>query len=287
MPAELPNTLQHLPASAWVTIGGLTFALLLAILAFAYGVVRQLFNMLSLAAGVGVAWYGFRQHLWLPDSSALVQSTDRLLAFSALAGVLAFVLARFALRLLPWLGLVQLAGIAGWRGGLLSLIPSSFTLWVGTMSTQWLGNLYGLNNMAALVQEGTRLHSTLGTWANDARHLLEDSALGSLILKVDPLAMRPTANLTRLLIVWPNPQLFPALAAHPKTGKIFAHPLINELGHDTAVRQAIERKDYTGLLRLPQVEKAARHPELSPLLRDPGLEDAMDEILYGRAPNRR
>ena len=109
--------------------------------------------------------------------------------------------------------------------------------------------------------------------------------IGSVVLNVDPFAMRPTANLARLLIVWPDQRLFPALAANPKTGKVFAHPKVAELGFDPAVRKAIEGKDFAGLMQLPQVEKAAAYPDLLPLLSDVGMEDAMDQIVYGRTPN--
>ena len=40
-------------------------------------------------------------------------------------------------------------------------------------------------------------------------------------------------------------------------------------------------------MQLPEVEAAAAHPDLKPLLSDVELEDAMDTVLYGRAPNRK
>lgn len=285
MLADMTEAFQRVPTSAWVTGGGAAFVAFLAGLAFANGVLRQIMNMVCLAAGVSVAWYCFRHRMEVYGPSAASMGTDRLVMFSAIAGGIAYVICRVAVQMLSIFGLFKLAGLAGWRGVFLSLIPSGFMLWVGSMALRLVGNLYGMEGAAAVSREGTRIQSTFGEWANAGRRALEKSVIGSMVLTVDPFAMRPTANLARLLIVWPDQRLFPALAANPATGRVFAHPKVAELGYDPAVRKAIEGKDFAGLMQLPQVEKTAAYPDLQPLLSDVALEDAMDQIVYGRTPN--
>lgn len=282
MLADMTDAFQRVPTSAWVTGGGAAFVAFLAGLAFANGVLRQIMNMLCLAVGVSVAWYCFRHRMEVYGPSATTMGTDRLVMFSAIAGGIAFIIARVVVQLLSVFGLFKLAGLAGWKGVALSIIPSGFILWVGSMALRLVGNLYGMEGAAAVSREGARIESTFGGWVNDARRAMEKSVIGSVVLTVDPFAMRPTANLARLLIVWPDQRIFPALASNPKTGRIFAHPKVAELGFDPAVRKAIETKDFAGLMQLPQVEKTAAYPDLQPLLSDVGLEDAMDQILYDR-----
>ena len=60
---------------------------------------------------------------------------------------------------------------------------------------------------------------------------------------------------------------------------------LEELGKvSDVITYEFENIDYAGLMQLPKVEEAAAYPDLRPVLSDVGLEDAMDQILYGRAP---
>jgi len=286
MLAAVTDAFQRVPTSAWVTGGGAAFMAFLAGLAFANGVMKQLLNMVCVAVGVSVAWYCFRHRGDVYGAAAVTMGTDRLVGFSAIAGGLAFVVCRVGIGMLSAFGLLRmLGGLAGWKGVALSVIPSGFLLWVGAMSLRLVGNLYGMEGVASVGREGARIQSTFGEWANEARRMVERSSIGGLVSNLDPFSMRPTANLSRLLIVWPDKRLWPALAANPMTGKIYAHPKVAALGFNPAVRSAIEKKDFAGLMQMKEVEAAAAYPDLNPLLSDVGLEDAMDKIIYGRAPN--
>ncbi len=212
--------------------------------------------------------------------------TDRLVGFSAVAGLIAYALCRVALGVLSTFGILKIFGsMSGWKGMAFSIIPSGFLLWVSAMALRLVGNLYGMEGVASVGREGARIQSTFGSLVNDARRMMEKSSIGSLITNLDPFEMRPTANLARLLIVWPDQRLWPALASNPKTGKVYAHPKVAELGFNAAVRGAIEKKDFAGLIQMKEVETVAGYPDLHPLLSDVALEDAMDQIIYGRAPN--
>lgn len=287
MLSNFTELFQRLPQSAWVTGGGAAVIAFLAGLAFANGVLKQIVNMLAIAAAMSVAWFCLRHRETVFGPSAASFGTDRLVLFAAIAGAIAFGVARVALKFLTAFGILGLfSSMAGWRGMVMSILPSGFLIWISSMALRLVGNLYGMETAATVSREGARITSTFGVFMNDARRALEKSTIGSVILNADPLAMRPTANLTRLLIVWPDQRVWPKLAANPKTGAIYAHPTVVALGSDAAVRKCIESKDYPGLMQLKQVEQAATHPVLQPMLSDVGLEDAMDQILYGRAPNK-
>jgi len=286
MLADVTDAFQRLPTSAWVTGGGAAFMAFLGGLAFANGVMKQVVNMLCVAAGVGVAWYCFRHRGDVYGASAASMGTDRLVGFSAVAGLIAYGVCRVALGILSSFGILSFfGGMSGWKGMAFSIIPSGFLLWVSAMALRLVGNLYGMEGVASVGREGARIQHTFGSLVNDARRMMEKSSIGSLVSNLDPFEMRPTANLARLLIVWPDKRLWPALASNPKTGKVYAHPKVAELGYNAAVRGAIEKKDFAGLMQMKEVEAVASYPDLYPLLSDVALEDAMDQIIYGRAPN--
>jgi hypothetical protein len=281
---ETLDTVQHIPLNTLVTGGAAALIAFLAGLAFTSGAMKQIVGMFCLVVGTSVGMYVFRHRADVFGASAANISTDRLLMFSAIAGLVAYSIAKVVVHMLTALGILNIVGgLVGWRGALISAIPSGFLLWTSSTVLRLIGNLYGMETATAVAREGSRVENSFGAWANQARQAIDRSAIGSLVASMDPFAMRPTANLARLLILWPDKKLWPSLASNPKTSAVFSHPKIRDLGGDSAVRQCIERKDYAGLLQLKQVEATARYPDLEPKLSDPGLEEAMDTIVYGRA----
>jgi hypothetical protein len=171
---------------------------------------------------------------------------------------------------------------------MLSVIPSGFLLWAGSMALRLTGNVAGVENTAEMKRDGTseKLQSTVASWLHQFSQQVDRSSLGSLAEKLDPFDMRATANLARLLILWPDGTVWNRLAMQdPKAARSLNNPKLTALGSDPKVRQAIERQDFAGLMQLPQVEKAAADPELNAFLTGLALEEAMDVIVY-KAPVR-
>jgi hypothetical protein len=282
------ESLQRVPNSAWVTGGGMAFIAFFAGMAFANGVLKQVINALSIVVSIFVAWTCFRNRTEVFGGAAASMDTDRLMLFCGLAGIITYVLCRLLLRVLTTVGLLGfLANVAGWKGLALSVFSSGFMLWVASLALRLVGNLYGLETASALAREGTRIQSTVGSWASGLGRMVDKSTVGNLISHMDPFDIRPTSNLARLLIVWPDQRVWAQLASNEKTGIIYRQERVVLLGQDPAVQKCIHDKDFAGLMQLPQVEKTAAHPDLKPLLTDVGLEDAMDQILYGRVGNKR
>ncbi|MDZ4286559.1 MAG: CvpA family protein [Prosthecobacter sp.] len=288
-PSSILDTLQTIPSGTWVTAGGAALVAFLAGLAFARGVIKQLFGMLCLAIAVLVALYVFRHRSVVFGSAGATMSTDKLMIFAASAGLLTYFVCRFLIHILAGMGLLNmLGGLAGWKGLMLSVIPSGFLLWVGSMTLRLTGNVSGVENTAEVARAGPSLQGKVTSWLHQFSQQVDRSVLGSLAEKFDPLDLRATANLSRLLILWPDGTAWQRLAYQsPKNAQLLGHPKIRALGQDPKVRQAIDRQDFAGLMQLPQVEQAASDPELQPFLEGLALEEAMDAIVYKQPTKRR
>ncbi len=273
--------LGRVSTGTWVTAGAAALVAFLAGMAFAKGVVQQMMTMTSLALAVTMAWFVFSHRGEVFGSSAAALSTDRLLLFSAGAGLLTFFVCRGLVALLAAAGLLKFfGGLTGWKGMMVSTIPSAFMLWVGAMVLRLVGNLYGLEAASTVAREGSRISDQAVSLWQQVSESFDRSTLGSLASKVDPFDMRATANLARLLILWPDGTVWAALAKDAKTRAVLNHARIQKLGHDSEVRRCIERKDFAGLIQLKQVAETAAHPELRPVLTGLALEQAMDQIIY-------
>lgn len=279
------DVLHKVPSSTWVTAGAAAFIAFAAGLAFSRGVMQQLLNMVSLALGVWAAWYVFTNRTEVFGPAAAGMNTDRLVLFSIGSGLLTYVLCKGAIHVLAALGILRfMGGIAGWKGVLVSALPSGFLLWVAAMGLRIVGNLYGMESAAAVAKHGSKLQSqAVSVWDKLSKQI-DRSVVGSLAEKVDPLDMRATANLARLLILWPEGSVWQKLSQNPKTNKALQHERIQKLGKDPKVRACIDKKDFAGLIQLPQVGEAACHPDIAPVLSGLELEQAMDSIVYKKAP---
>jgi hypothetical protein len=275
------DALGRVSTGTWVTAGGAAMVAFLAGLAFSKGVVRQLMTMASLALSVMVAWFVFTHRAEVFGSMGANMGTDRLLLFSAGAGLLTFFVSKGFTALLAAAGLLKLfGGMTGWKGMMISTIPSAFMLWVGAMVLRLVGNLYGLETASVVAREGSRISDQATSLWQEVSQSLDRSTLGSIAAQVDPFDMRATANLARLLILWPDGTVWAGLAKDAKTRAVLNHAEIQKLGHDPEVRRCIDRKDFAGLIQLKQVAKAAANEELRPVLSGLALEQAMDTIIY-------
>jgi len=266
-----------------LTTGGMVLVAFLAGLAFARGIFRQMLTMISLCVSVLAGLYIFRHRAEVFGAYGANMSTDTLLIMSGAAALLTFFLARALINVVAGFGLLAfLANITGWKAGLLSLLPSGVMVWLSAMVLRLVGSVYGLEN-ASIQQTGNGVKSEFGAWVEQLAQKIDRSSVGRFAEKLDPYDFRATANLSRLLILWPDGRVWQQIAAKgPQTAQALNHPDIIALGKDEKVRQAIDRQDFAGLMQLPQVVKTAGNPELEPFLKGLALEQAMDSIVYQR-----
>lgn len=289
---DLPNfngileQIQKIPSGTLVTAGGAGLIAFLAGLAVARGVVRQIIGMINLGAGISAALYVFQHRSVVLGVTGASLSTDKLLMVAAGAGLLAYFVSKMFMNLLAGLGVLSLlSSFTGWKGGLISLLPSGFLIWAGALLLRLIGNVYGVENAALVQKEGAKVTETLTAWVHQLSQKVDRSTFGAMIEKLDPYDVRATANLSRLLILWPDGRAWQQIASKgPQTAAMLNHPALVALGRDPKVRQAIDLQDFAGLMQLPQVEKAAANPELQPFLTGLALEEAMDTIVYKQPP---
>lgn len=273
------------PSSTWMTAGAAAFIAFAAGLAFSNGVLKQILNMVSIGLGVWAAWFVFTNRSQVFGPAGAGMNTDRLLLFSTGIGLLTYFVCRAAVHLLAAVGLLRLmGGFAGWKGVAVSVLPSGFLLWVAAMGLKVVGSLYGMETAAAVAKGGSKLKTQAATVWDSLNKQVDRSMLGPIADTIDPLDMRAKANLSRLLILWPEGSVWQKLSKNAKVNKALHHERIQKLGTDAKVRACIEKKDFAGLMQLPQVGGAASHPDLEPVLSGLELESAMDELVYKKAP---
>lgn len=285
-PSEVLQYAQTVPSSMWATIAIVGFIAFTAGLAFARGVVKQIVGVASLAVSVWAAWYVFMHRVQIFGATGMTMTTNRLMALSAAAGLLMFFLCKVGTYFLAALGVMRMLGsLTGWKGLIVSIIPSGGLLWLGSMVLRVVGSLYGMENAAEIVKKGGSIESQAKSVFYTLSQKIDNSFIGGLAKRLDPYDIKPTANLARLLILWPEGSMWQRLAAQsPKVANALNHPLIAQLGYDPDVRKAIERKDFAGLMQMPKIEKVANHPDLQPILGGMQLEMAMDSVVYQQPP---
>jgi hypothetical protein len=166
---------------------------------------------------------------------------------------------------------------------LLSALPSSFLLWVASMALRLLGSLDGMESAAEVARKGVDIQTQARSFWTSLSQRMDNSMLGSVVKKLDPYDLKATANLSRLLILWPEPNVWQRIAMQgPEIANMMNHPRVIELGDDPAVRKLISARDFAGLMQLRKVEEAASHPDIEPVLSGLDLEQAMDTLIYQR-----
>lgn len=283
-PRELLQYVHKVPPSTLASVVIVGFIAFTAGLAFAKGVVQQILNVLTLAMCAWAAWYVFMHRVQIFGAAGMHMTTNRLMIMSGVAAVLMFGVCKVGKYFLAAFGLLRmLGGLNGWKGLIVSFIPSGALLWLGSMMLRVVGSLYGMENAAEIVKKGGEIQSQAKSVFYSLSQRIDNSFIGGLAKKLDPYDIKPTANLARLLILWPEGTMWQRLAEQsPATAQALNHPLIVDLGYDKDVRRAIENKDFAGLMQMKKIENVANHPDLQPILSGMALEQAMDSVVYQR-----
>ncbi|OYW72241.1 MAG: hypothetical protein B7Z37_25455 [Verrucomicrobia bacterium 12-59-8] len=285
-PSEVLQYAQKVPHTMWATIAIVGFFAFAAGLAFAKGVVQQIINVVTLALCAAAAWYVFMHRVVIFGAAGMHITTNRMIIASVIAAGIMFAVCKVGKYFLVAFGLMRLlGGLTGWKGLLVSFLPSGALMWMGSVALRIVGSLYGMENASEIVKKGGSIESQAKSIFYSLSQKIDNSPIGGLVKKLDPYDIKPTANLARLLILWPEGTMWQRLAMQsPATANALNHPLIAQLGYDPEVRKAIDNKDFAGLMQLPKVEKVANHPDLQPVLGGMQLEMAMDSVVYKQPP---
>jgi hypothetical protein len=285
-PSEVLQYAQKVPHTMWATIAIVGFFAFAAGLAFAKGVVQQIINVATLALCAAAAWYVFMHRTVIFGAAGMQITTNRMVIASLIAAGIMFAVCKVGKYFLVAFGLMRvLGGLTGWKGLIVSFLPSGALMWMGSVALRIVGSLYGMENAAEIVKKGGVIESQAKSIFYSLSQKIDNSSIGGLVKKLDPYDIKPTANLARLLILWPEGTMWQRLAAQsPATANALNNKMVYELGYDPDVRKAIENKDFAGLMQLPKIEKVANHPDLKPVFASMQLEMAMDSVVYKQPP---
>ncbi|WP_395744041.1 hypothetical protein [Prosthecobacter sp.] len=285
-PSEVLQYAQKVPHSMWATGAIVGFVAFAAGMAFAKGVVQQIINVMTLAACAWAAWFVFMHRVLIFGAAGMHMTTNRMVVASVIGAGIMFAVCKVGKYALVAFGLMRiLGGLTGWKGLVVSILPSGALLWLGSMALRIVGSLYGMENAAEIVKKGGSIESQAKSVFYSLSQKIDNSIIGGLAKKLDPYDIKPTANLARLLILWPEGAMWQRLAEQsPATANALNHPLIVQLGYDAEVRKAIENKDFAGLMQMRKIEHVANHPDLQPILGGMALEQAMDSVVYRQPP---
>ncbi|WP_395750496.1 hypothetical protein [Prosthecobacter sp.] len=285
-PSELLQHLQKVPHTTLATFAVVGFFAFAAGLAFAKGVMQQIINVATLALCAGAAWYVYMHRVLIFGAAGMHMTTTRMVIASVIAAGIMFAVCKVGKYFLAAFGLMRLlGGLTGWKGLIASLIPSGMLMWLGSVALRIIGSISGMENAAEIVKKGGAIESQAKSFFYSLSQKIDNSPVGGVAKWLDPYDIKPTANLARLLILWPEGTMWQRLAAQsPATANALNNKMVYDLGYDPDVRKAIESKDFAGLMQLPKVEKVANHPDLRPIFASMELEQAMDSVVYRQPP---
>jgi len=272
-----------LPFPVNFTTIAIGLAIGLAVLAFVRGVIGMFVGLACLLAG---AFAGYWCHSLIPGWIAVFSDNPSpSFAFFAALGIGFSVYV--CLRLL--VGAFLLAPIrkkkkgrlvGGIFGAALSLIPAAVVVFLLGVGLWMAGVLFSIGNTDAgvAVKEGEVVQER-PFWArwNEA---LDRDYIGSLIAKIDPVAVRSKGAILNLLVALKDNAAGGKLSENPAAGRVLRNAKVRELAKDPEVSGLVERGDYTRLMNHPKVKEVAADPGVSGLLEGLHVEKAVDSSLY-------
>jgi hypothetical protein len=262
-----PNT-EHL-----IGLLPVILVIFLAARAWTHGVLKMFWAIIGLGLGAAVGFFFFQ------NANALLSRVlpGRELGFNAVVG------GSIAIALISYLVFRQLSKailqkifnpegiLSGWsegfRGSLLSLIPSVITVLVVGLALRMGGTLMELRaaernchpDMDYLknVYPGW---SVVTDWRNAAERL---PYVLDIYHPIDPISRPAERQLVLLLITTKKKALFTHLEQHDETSQIIAGPIFQALMKDPTVVKLLEERNHTALLRHPEVVTAASNNVLA------------------------
>jgi|GEM_PF-3209133 len=262
-------------------------AVIVAVLAFVWGVIRQIAGMVALAAGCVVGWIVFTQG---PDFYWMKELTARYhLGVSVISGGAIFLLLRVLTNWFFSFGSVfnffsKIFGKSGGKGivgAIVSLVPTSFLVLVSGLVLRLGGAVDGLDatNLAIHQTEGTdRPEATL---LNRASRWIENSWFNELIDKVDPIAAPEIEKLGRMLLLTQDAQAWQMIRTDPTAMAVLNHPDVLAFARDQHARDLLTSKNRAVFFSDPRLRELSENPEIRPLLAEVSIDALIGNTLYG------
>ena len=261
----------------------------LAARAWTHGVLKMFWAIIGLALGLAAGFFFFQ------NANALISRLmpGQELGFNAIVGG-SIVIALIAYLVFRQLSKAILKTIfnpegvlGGWtdgfRGSILSLVPSVITVLVLGLTLRMGGTLMELRaaekNCHPDIDYSKNVYpgwSVVTDWRDAAERLPYTLDIYHLI---DPISRPAERQLVLLLIASKKGELFAHLEKHDETSQIIADPIFQTLMEDAEVAKLLEARNHVALVRHPLVVTAASNNVLAERISDIKLRPIIDDFM--------
>jgi len=267
-------------------MAAVSVVVIVAFLAFFWGVIRQLAGMVVLAIGCFVGWIVFTQgqsFYWMQEFSGRY-----LFGIAVLCGGATFLLLRVLTHWFFSIGGVfsffssifgKSAG-KGLIGALISIIPSSFLVLVSASVLRLGGTIDGLDHTANAIFAREGAPSAQQSILRTASRWIDKSRLSELVDRVDPIGIDEVEKLGRILLLTQDARAWSQFSADPAASYLLGHPKVLQLARSAKSRHLLESKNKVAFFQDDELRALASDPEIRTILADVEIDPLLLSALY-------
>ena len=264
-----------------------SLVLLFARQAWHDGVLAQCWGILGLVGGLGAGYLFFHYSAgvlerFAPNRYALL--LPKVLVSSVIGLVVYFLVRGIAKYLFTkWLDSSLTDWSDGWRGAILSLVPSVITILFIVTGMRVGGTLLEFRHLENIcrpkIDFPAHKYPRWPVWAAWRDSLEVIPVLPTLLGPIDSISRVPERRIVCLLVASKKPELFKYLQSDPLTATILnSSGLMEALGSDE-VAALLENYQHVALIKHPLIHQAARDPSATKALGDLELRRLIDGFM--------
>ena len=264
--------------------------ILFAIKAFVKGVFRQVWGMFCLALG-GVAGYFIFQNgsEWL--SGIIEHPSGNTVLGASIAGGGAVWMGGKGIVHKIYTGLTETGSertmTGRLAGAVFSIAPTSFLVWFLATVLRLTGSMSEMSHLDSAVRAEDGTPAAEIGWVAQLRQELDRGWFGDLLKKTDPFTTEAGRQLASLLVLYNDSEAWARLkASHPEIAKLLDNEKVQRVLNDKEVRNSVAFSQHASLLLEPDVQKAARDPEVARQLTFLNIQETAEDVLYAPAPEQ-
>lgn len=277
-------------------IGAVLFVAFTAWYGWRLGIVRQVMNILALAAAYIIGYFGGGK--LGPLLHRFIDLPERALAVIGAAGM-GFII-YCCISLLGVIALTktsqQKPGIVrlgyGISGAVFGALYGLFLVWITVLAIRLLGSVaetqlsvasyrppqvVGKASPTPTPQPGPP-SAVVRTLAH-MKESLEEGPTGAVVQQVDPIPGTLYSILRKLGVMVSDDRSVDRFLSYPGVKPLLAHPKIAALQNDTEIQRDIVERNYFALIRNPHIIAAANDAEIAQLMQKFEFEKALDYAL--------
>ena len=247
------------------------------------GLVRQLFNLFSIASSYLAGFYGakyavpFFRPMGYPDFviSGLLGGVIAMIVYFVLSTIGSLVLKKTSQQSV---GLIRF--FYGLSGALIGVGVGIFFIWMALLGLRLLGTIAEseIHAQSALKGEKRELPGLI-YWLVGMKHSMDESALGSMLARIDPIPLTVYSTLGKVAQLVSTPDATERFVKYPGTKSLLDQPVMMDLAKDPDIIVSVQKGDYLALMKNKHFVDAMNNPEVMELLKKFNLEKALNYAL--------